>query len=80
MTSTKNLALRHASTSDERIDHGRRQLFGAAATLVALGFPWVGAAYAQTSPTRSFGTLKRVNAGVLMRWRSERTSWGRIGP
>jgi hypothetical protein len=65
MRSAKNVALPHARSSDGHIDHGRRRLFGAAAALVAAGVPWVGSASAQTSPTRSFGPLKRVNAGAL---------------
>jgi len=65
MTSSKNVALLHGRNSDGHIDHGRRRLFGAAAALVAASVPWVSSASAQTSLTRSFGPLKRVNAGVL---------------
>jgi pimeloyl-ACP methyl ester carboxylesterase len=66
MGSTNGTALLHTNNRDEHIDYGRRRLFGAAAALVAPGRPgWVGSAYAQTSSSRSFGPLKRVNAGVL---------------
>jgi pimeloyl-ACP methyl ester carboxylesterase len=66
MASTKNIARLHARHGDEPIDHDRRQLFGAAAALVAPSLPcWVSSAHAQTSPSRSFGPLKRINAGTL---------------
>ena len=66
MASTKNIARLHARDGDEPIDHDRRQLFGAAAALVAPSLPcWVSSAHAQTSPSRSFGPLKRINAGTL---------------
>ena len=76
MTFTKNIALTHASNSDdEPIDHGRRRFFGAAAALVAPGLPcWVGSAYGQTSSNRSFGPMKQVKAGAV------NVGYAEIGP